>query len=131
MDVEAARLIRFDGSSEKWEVFEDVSKGRDKIEDGFRYRVVRLGHRWEEVVDGGPDEGNDKVQSVYLYGVWAGETEPGGGSDPDCSKDRLGHAVAEGEGGGDGRVRGSQFMALNMQQTNPFGTARGNAHAEI
>ena len=97
MDVEVAGLIGFDGSSEKWEVFENVSKGRNEIEDGLLYRMVRLGHRWEVVVDRNPDEGDDEVQSVDLYGVWAGEAEHGGGSHPDRSEDRLRHGVAEGE----------------------------------
>jgi len=42
--------------------------------------MVRPGHRWEDVVlDRGPDEGGNEVQGVDPHGLWAGETEPGGG----------------------------------------------------
>ena len=61
--------------------------------------MVRLGHRWEEVVDRGPDEGDDEVQSMDLYRVWAGEAEPGGGLHSDCSDDWLGHGVEGKESG--------------------------------
>jgi len=32
IDVEIDRLIRFNGANEKWEVFENVSEGRDGVE---------------------------------------------------------------------------------------------------
>jgi hypothetical protein len=98
IDVEVARVVRFDTPSEEWEMFEDVSEGRDEVEDGLLHRVVRLGDRWKEVVDRGPDERNDKVQGVDLYGVWARERETCGGSDSDGSDGWLRHGVVEGGG---------------------------------
>ena len=98
VDVEVAQLVRFDRSGEKWEVFEDVSEGGDEIEDGLLYRVVRLGYRWEVIVDWSPDEGDDEVESVDLYGLWTGQGQPGGGSHSDCGKNRLRHGVAAGRG---------------------------------
>jgi len=78
IDVEVARSVRIDGASERREVFENVSKGRDEVEDGLLHQVVRLGNQREKVVDGSPDEGDGEVQGVNLYGLWMGETEPGG-----------------------------------------------------
>jgi len=74
-------------------MFENVSEGRDEIEDGLLHRMLRLGDRWEEVVDRGPDEGDDEVQGVDLCGIWSGETEPGGGFHSDCSDDWLRHGI--------------------------------------
>ena len=97
IDVEVARLVRFDGASEQGEVFENVSEGRDEVEHGLLNRMIRLGDRWEKVVDGGPDEGDDEVQGVNLYGLWAGEAEPGGGPHSDCCDDWLRHGYGGGE----------------------------------
>lgn len=83
MDVEVSQVVGFDSSGEKREMFENVSEGRDEIEDGLLHRMVRLGYRWEEIVDRGPDEGNQEVQGVDLCGVWTGKTESCRGSHSD------------------------------------------------
>lgn len=73
MDVEVSRFVGFYRTSEKREMFENVSEGGNEVKDSLLHRVVRLGHRWEEVVDRGPDERNNQVQGVDLYRVWTGE----------------------------------------------------------
>ena len=114
MDIDVARFVRFDGSGEEWEMFEDVSEGGDEIEDGLFHRVVRLGDRWEEVVDWGPDEGDDEIQGVDLYGVWAGKTEPGGGSHSDGGSNGIRHGVVR-KGGG---ARGRNFIYIPWPLTS-------------
>ena len=86
-------------------MFENVSEGRDEIEDCLLYWVLRLGDRREEVVDRCPDEGDDEIHGVDLDRVWAGETKPSGGLHSDCSDDWLRHGVVgEEERGGRGPV---------------------------
>jgi len=106
MDAEVARFVRFDSPGEKGEMFKYISEGRDEVEDGLLYRMLRLGDRWEEVVDRSPDEGDDEVQSMDFYWVWAGKTEPGGGSHSDCSDSWLRHDVVRGGRGEEGRESG-------------------------
>jgi len=112
MYVEISRVVASEGSSEDGEVFENVSKGGDEVEDGLLHRVVRLGHRWEEVVDRGPDEGDDEVQGVDPHGFWAGETEPGGRPHSDGCNDWLGHGVGGRGGGRGGEWRKIPFLFL-------------------
>jgi hypothetical protein len=50
-----------------------------RLKDKLLHRIVRVGHRWSKVEGRRPDEGDGEVQSVDLYDVQAGETEPGGG----------------------------------------------------
>jgi hypothetical protein len=83
IDVEVSQAVGFERPSKQWEMFENVSEGRYEIENGLLHRMVRLGYRWEEMVDRGPDEGNDKVQSVDLNGVWTGKIKPCGRSHSD------------------------------------------------
>ena len=108
IDVEVSRFVRFNGASEQREVFENVSERRDEVENGLLNRMIRLGDRWEKVVDGGPDEGDDEVQGVNLYRFWAGEAEPGGGPHSDCCDDWLRHGCGGGEGDEGGGCGGSE-----------------------
>ena len=91
MDVEVTRLVWFDGPSEKREVFENVSEGRDEVQYRLLHRVVRLGDRWEEVVDRGPDQGDDEVEGMDFDRIWARDAESGGGPHPNSSGDWLRH----------------------------------------
>ena len=104
MYVEISGVVWFESSSEDGEVFEYVSEGRDEVEDGLFHRVVRLGHRGEEVVDRGPDEGNDEVHGVNPHGLWTGETEPGGRFHSDGCNGWLRHGVGR-RGGGEREFR--------------------------
>ena len=62
INAEIARFVRFCSSSEEWEVFEGAGRGRG-----------------EEVVDRSPDEGDNEVQGVDLYGLWVGGSGLAGG----------------------------------------------------
>ena len=85
MPFEIPGLVASESPSEEWEGSENVSEGRDGIEDRLLDWVVRLGRRWE-VVDraqtrGRRDPGYESVRALD------GETEPGRGSHSDGCND--------------------------------------------
>ena len=104
MDFEVPRIVGFYGPTQEGEMFENVSEGRDEIENSLLHRMVRLGYRWEKVEGRGPDERNNEVQSVNFYWAWAGKTEGFRRFHSDRSDDWLRHwVVGRGEGGERGR----------------------------
>ena len=119
MYAEISRIAGFDGPSERGEMFKNISEGRDEIEGGFLNRVVLLGYRWEEVVDRGPDERDQKIQGVDLYWVWTGKTKACRGFHFERNDDWLRHWVV-GRGGEEERGREENRVRIRPPFINPL-----------